>query len=153
MSNFDFVLFVIAVIVLGLIVLSLIKLKTLSPLKVITRLQNNGAIGGIIAVIIFVIITAMVTFGYNDAKAESPTYLNYTEFFAGVDYEMGTNIFCYKDDVNDKLVSNVGVDQNLFTYKTVDINLKYQHHSCALNEDKPTYDAIGIDMKYRINWK
>lgn len=126
--------------------------------KAVSRVVESESINGIVMVVVAFIVAGLfigtVLYGERAEGAESKVdYLEYTYIFAGVDYEMFTNIFCEKGDVNGKLVSNVGLGQHLVSINDINIEAKYQHHSCALNRDKPTYDAIGLNMEWRFNWK
>ena len=122
-----------------------------NPKTVMAHLKSNGASGGIKAVIIASILLGIIlTVAYNKASASDEfRYLTHTTVFAGLDYDVkSTPVFCYQGDVNDRLTSNVGIKQHLIGRGGIDILAQYTHHSCALNKDKPTYDAVGVMIEW-----
>ena len=59
-----------------------------------------------------------------------------------------------KGDVNDHLTSNGGLVQNIMISDddNLQLNAKYTHHSCALDPDDRSYDALGAEISYRFWW-
>ena len=104
---------------------------------------------GIILFILFGII-----FGLIFQKANAG-WLEYTEVYLGIDYPRNQSAVCVEQGTNEKLTSNGGIRQNMFTTDDdlFQFNIKYTHHSCAFNGDRNVYDAIGAEAVYRIDWK
>lgn len=100
---------------------------------------NMAAAGTMLAVLILMAL---------DARAES-RWLPYTEVFFGVD---ATTIYPAPQCTDDRIVSNLGVEQGIWQNGHTSVFLKYQHHSCAFGFDTRLYDGYGLGVKYRIDW-
>ena len=95
-----------------------------------------------------------------DAAAEDKievTYLNWVEAEAGLDWQVGDIAFvqCVPNETDnlDKLGSNLGAKLNLIEVdKSIQINTKYTHHSCAVETDHLVYDAVGLQIVWRFNF-
>lgn len=117
-----------------------------------TEGHGGNAHKDIIAVILVVILLgSLLTAGYK-AFASEPEwdYLRETTIFVGIDRDIHSKVFCELDGVDDRLTSNVGVRQHLISRDNVSAILQYTHHSCALNRDAPTYDAVGIIFEWKF---
>ena len=117
-----------------------------------TEGDGRNAHKDIIAVILAVILLgSLLTAGYK-AFASEPEwdYLRETTIFVGLDYDIHNKVFCEPSGADDRLTSNVGVRQHLISRDNVSANLQYTHHSCALNRDAPTYDAVGIIFEWKF---
>jgi len=104
---------------------------------------------------ILLALVAGVLFALGAQKANAGTWVEYTEMFLGLDRTFGVSPQCVNDGGPDpKTTSNMGFRQHI--YKSDDtlynVNLKYTHHSCAFNTDRYSYDAIGVELNYKINW-
>lgn len=88
------------------------------------------------------------------SHAEEIKFFQYTEVYLGLDYHpRQPNSQCYQDaQARDNINSNGGIIQNLLEVKKTKLELVYTHHSCAIADDRITYDAIGIRLNYRIVW-
>ena len=149
-----------------LAIVSLILLYYLgSPRKAYNYLRENLGIakGIVLATVILGGIAILLT--YSSRSSAEWKAFSYTEVYLGVEFEEGRNRFCDPGDIEDRLSSNLGLEQNIFQFKetpirengkpiaySFDLNLKYTHHSCVLNEDNGDYDAIGPSLKFRIDW-
>lgn len=147
--------------IIGIIVVVLAgafyAIKDLKAFKENPKLKN--VLGGILMVVGMALIFAFVG---NKANAQTAQYkepisgFNYLEMFVGLDYDFHHQTFC--NDVaasvvtDDKLTSNVGFRGNLLRLPSLntELNAKYQHHSCAYNQDRPTYDAAGIEASVAV---
>lgn len=80
------------------------------------------------------------------------TWLAYGEMFVGLDHTFEHSPNCKPDQHNDKLTSNVGFRVNIWqsASRRVAVNGKYQHHSCAFNQDDLRYDAGGIEVTVKL---
>lgn len=89
-----------------------------------------------------------VQLSYLWAEDRGRTFFNYEELFVGIDYDLTDSRFCRDVYPGGKFItSNIGFRFNLARYKDHELNFKISHHSCAFNQDKPTYDAIGFEFK------
>jgi len=84
-----------------------------------------------------------------------PSFLNYTQVSLGIEnqYNREFSATCQRDQIDDKLASSGRIDQNIFTWYNVDLNVMYQHHSCVLNGDAHTSDGVGINITIRFERK
>jgi hypothetical protein len=98
--------------------------------------------GGFTALVIAVFLIG------GHAKAADFKYLQFAEAFAGVEWPIVSASYqCNPKGPDDKTVSNLGARVNLFTYrKFIDANIKWQHNSCAFNEDWDVRDFIGVEL-------
>lgn len=80
------------------------------------------------------------------------TYGNDLSMFTGLDYTKGVSPQCQEGGVDDRSTSNIGFKANVFESDSERFrsNLKYTHHSCAFNSDKNNYDALGIELEYKL---
>lgn len=130
--------------------------------------------GGIYMVVGLAAIVGIIMLLFAGDASAGPVYkqpvkgelytVRWAEMFVGIDYDSQSH-FCRKpvpeivDD--DKWTSNVGFRLNLVEYEkryensrlVFSFNGKYQHHSCAVNQDKPTYDAGGVEATLRYYFK
>lgn len=73
------------------------------------------------------------------------------EVFLGVDYPFNrTSPQCEPDGPSDKWTSNGGVRVVIAEYDRLSFGGKYTHHSCAFNEDRELYDALGAEAILRL---
>ena len=124
------------------------KTKTwTNPIKYL-KARPNIAYG-----IKFAGVFALVALVLGSLSGCTGKYMNYADAYVGLDIPNGTSPQCRdRGDIDDKTTSNLGLVGNVYEsadthFKT---NLKYTHHSCAFNSDIRVYDAIGVELKYRI---
>lgn len=113
------------------------------------KTTENGSLTGIIlAAVVFPIVVALgIKLAYlfiGEASAEEVRYLQYTQIYAGLESTQKQSPQCYNDGVNDRLTSNLGVNQHLIGYRDIDVFGTMRHHSCASSMDRESYDAIGM---------
>jgi len=107
--------------------------------------------GGILMVVGLVVIVGLLA-------GCSGSYLNYAQMSVGIDYDPDS-LFCRRPAPeivkDDHVTSNIELALNLFESddETFHSNITYTHHSCAVNQDKPTYDAFGIDLVKRFDFR
>jgi len=101
-------------------------------------------------------VVAIILLSAQALQAREIKYFDGTSVFFGLDVTNGTSNVCYDEswtgDIanSDKLTSNMGLYQNLVTSGRLNLQIRYTHHSCAINYDKPSYDAIGLIIEYRL---
>jgi len=98
-----------------------------------------------------------ITFVWNGAKADDQIdWVTFTEVGLGMDYVYNgsRSAACVSDgnQFNDRLTGNARITQNVFEWYQVQMNVEYQHHSCALNGDDLTFDGGGIRVVRRWEW-
>lgn len=118
--------------------------------------KGKGAWLGISAVLLAVVAGCLIAFYSNKADANDQVdikYLNYGYMYVGTEYPFnaGPSPQCEEDGPDNKWTSSAGLVLNgvRVTHQkvTVDLNAKYQHHSCNFNEDRFLYDAVGLEFR------
>lgn len=91
---------------------------------------------------------------FQTADASDFEYFTYSEIYAGLEVPVVNDIStqCYTSQVDDRLTSNFGAYQNIIKYDDIEIGIQYTHHSCALGQDKNTYNGVGLHIRWRIHW-
>ena len=135
---------VIGLILVALYLIAAYKTKSFKPAL------DAGALKGIILATIFVVVSGLF---FDKAYATEWSIINYTTVFAGVDQTKKVSPMCKEGGLDDRLTSNIGINQNLVTINGVDVNLQYTHHSCALGKDAKGYDAVGIKAEWTFGRK
>jgi len=89
-----------------------------------------------------------------DARADSQVeWFAFGEIYLGLDYtSQSPSPACFEEGASDRLTSNGGFRANLLQVDQgkFQVNGKYTHHSCALNDDKYLYDGFGLEAVYRL---
>jgi hypothetical protein len=75
-------------------------------------------------------------------------YFQYAEAFAGVEWPIVSQSYqCNPEGPDPYTVSNGGLRLNGFIYRDfLHANLKWQHNSCAFNEDWDVRDFVGVEL-------
>ena len=91
-------------------------------------------------------------FFYLIPSANAGTWLNDASVFAGIDYTKKLSPQCDNNSIDDRGTSNLGVRLNVWESegKNVRLNSKYTHHSCVLGPDDRQYDAVGIELEWKV---
>jgi len=108
--------------------------------------EGKGAVYGIVAALV---IPILIILSISAVKAET-RWLGDTVVFIGMENTKKVSPMCYEGGIDDRLTSNLGASQHLLGYGNVDLIAQYTHHSCAINRDTKSYDAIGLRLEYRI---
>ncbi len=101
-------------------------------------------------------VVAIILLSAQALQADEIKWFDGTYAYFGLDVTNGASNVCegqsWTGDIadSDKLTSNMGVYQNLVTSGRLNLQIRYTHHSCAINYDKPSYDAIGLIIEYRL---
>jgi len=135
--------------ILAVLVLGIIWLRFGSIPAGIEYLRHNpGPLKGILMFVGGFILLAVAVLGVRHATAADFKYFQYAEAFAGVEWPIVSESYqCARKGPDDKTVSNGGLRVNLFTYRDfLDANVKWQHNSCAFNEDWDVRDFIGVEL-------
>jgi hypothetical protein len=110
--------------------------------------KKAGPRMGVLTFIGGFILLAILGLGIRKAYSADFSYFQYAEAFAGVEWSINNPSHeCRKDGPDEHTVSNGGVRINIFNYaKFLDVNLKWQHNSCAFNEDWIVRDYVGTEL-------
>lgn len=111
--------------------------------------RNSQPAQGVLAFIGgFVLLAIVAFFVGGHAKAADFKWLQYAEVYAGVEWPIVSDSYqCNPDGPDPYTVSNGGLRLNGFVYRDfLHANLKWQHNSCAFNEDWDVRDFIGIEL-------
>ncbi len=118
--------------------------------------KEVGILWGIIVFTGSFIVIALLTL-LLPSKAEANgfkelKYFQYAEVYIGMDYTKKLSPQCHEGEYSDRLTSNGGARMNLLQTqgKRVEVNTYYLHHSCAYNIDREQYDAVGIQVTWKL---
>lgn len=147
-------MFMFGILILAIVSTSIVFRSPSSATSYFSTEKGKKALKGIVFFAIFGILMAFL-FGFNQVKADEPTgkWLAYGEVFLGVDYTVKDSPQCFiADGPNSHATSNGGIRVNIFQSadKRFEFNSKYTHHSCAFNSDRELYDAVGVELSYRL---
>ena len=84
--------------------------------------------------------------------AKAGTWFNDASVYAGLDWTKKLSPQCDPNPVDDRGTSNLGFKLNVWQSdsKRVRVNTKYTHHSCALGPDDRQYDAVGVELEWKV---
>lgn len=116
--------------------------------------EGRSVFKGIVLFILFGVgLTAFSLFA-SPAEAEEPKgeWFAYGEVFLGIDYTKKLSPQCHEGGPNDRVTSNGGIRVNIYQSadERFELNSKYTHHSCAFSPDREQYDALGVELTYRL---
>lgn len=80
------------------------------------------------------------------------TFFNDAGVFMGIDRTKKISPQCHAGGYDDRSTSNMGFRANIWQSpsKNVRLNAQYTHHSCAINPDRNSYDALGVQVEWLI---
>lgn len=117
---------------------------------------GDGAEVGIRAVTILAVVVAalsLVVFS-RDADASPLADVPDIKFFDSGYFRAGVELSkvdpspqCVAGGANNRATSTIELSTEWLRYKRVASNLYLQHKSCVVNEDRNSYEAIGMDVK------
>lgn len=112
-----------------------------------------GILKGIILAPTVILIIALFLW-LLPSSAKAGTWLNDASVFAGLDYTRVRSPQCEANTVDERGTSNLGAKLNIWesNSRNVRVNSKYTHHSCALGSDERQYDAVGVELEWRV-WR
>lgn len=141
-GEYQFMIFMV-VMLLAWMLWALRKVNIINYFKTKTGL---GILKGIVIVLVLCIGLAM------GRCALAGEFFADASIYAGLDYTFKPSPQCKTNGEDCHSTSNVGARLNIYqsSDKAFRFNAKYTHHSCAFNEDRNTYDAIGGEMEYRL---
>lgn len=111
-----------------------------------------GILRGIVLAPLAILVLALVLWLLPGGARAAGTWLNDASVFVGLDYTGRLSPQCERNPVDERGTSNLGARLNLWESgsRRVRVNSKYSHHSCALGPDDRQYDAIGVELEWRV---
>lgn len=113
------------------------------------KTTGDGAWGSIFKAIAVVTALAVVIGVLTGQKAEAG-WFEYTELYAGVESTMDVSPMCDQSDIDDRVTSNIGIRQHVYSWRDISLVGNYTHHSCAVGVDNEGYDALGLQFTWRF---
>lgn len=138
--------------VIALVALILVwQIKGIDEIKAYFKTRDGkGVLVGIATFIgIFIFGSILSMFARADDHGR---WVNYFDIYAGIEDTFKQSPQCEAGMYSDKLTSNGGIVFNVYESYDKMFNFEgvYRHHSCALNPDSKSYDAVGVQIKYRL---
>lgn len=140
----------IGLLVSTLLIYMALKLRGTSWREYFGTKDGRGILRGIIvAPLIILLIGLAFSLIPTCAKAE---WFNDATVFAGLDYTKSQSPQCQVNNIDNHGTSNLGAKLNIWQSpsENVRVNSKYTHHSCALGIDAKSYDALGVELEWRV---
>lgn len=119
--------------------------------------DGKGVLKGIVMALLFGAVIVASTKAFSD---EQPWYLPdpgrnllpEASVFLGMDHTKNVSPMCIKGGLDDKWTSNLGLRLGLFESADGKFSIasKYTHHPCAYGVDDSSYDALGVELEYKI---
>jgi|HigsolmetaGSP11D_1036233.scaffolds.fasta_scaffold02338_2 hypothetical protein len=113
--------------------------------------DGKGILKGIVLAVLACAVIAIMSLVF-PANANAGTWFNDASVFAGIDYTKKLSPMCRRNSTDDRGTSNLGLRLNIWESDSsrVRVNTKYTHHSCVLGVDDRSYDAVGVEVEYRL---
>ena len=110
-----------------------------------------GILRGLVLAPLAIVLLALLLW-LLPSSAQAGSWFNDASVFAGLDYTKKLSPMCERNSTDERGTSNLGLRLNLWesASRRVRVNSKYTHHSCALGEDDRQYDALGIELEWRV---
>lgn len=111
-----------------------------------------GILRGIVLAPAAILLIGFVLWLILPSRAIAGTFFNDASVFVGLDYTNKLSPQCERNSVDDRGTSNLGARLNLWESESraVRVNSKYTHHSCALGADDKQYDAVGVELEWKV---
>lgn len=156
----------IAIVLVGL----LVWLRIPKPMAYFKTKDGKGALVGLLGAVpllnalcvALVIVLVSLAFLLMPGKAQAQampstaffpgTWFNDASLYMGLDYPRKLSAQCVAGGYDDRATSNMGIRINAWesTNERVRVNAKYTHRSCAINPDRNTTDAIGVELEVKL---
>lgn len=155
------------VVVIVLAVVSALILWRVGPKKVAAFFKTKDGLGiargvvlGPVVIVVIAVVLAVVFTLLLPSKARAEgfsvpgTWLNDSSVFMGIDRTKKLSPMCDPGGVDQYSTSNLGAKLNIWQSPSgnVRFNGMYTHHSCALNPDNRSYDALGVQVEWTF-WR
>ena len=119
--------------------------------------DGKGVAKGIILAPLVILVLGLLIWllpGNANAQTLQGTWFNDASVFMGIERTKKLSPQCHGGGYDERSTSNMGVRANVWQSASgnVRLNGKYTHHSCAINPDRNSYDALGVEVEW-IVWK
>ena len=127
------------------------KLRGRSWREYFSTRDGKGILRGIIIAPGAILLIALAL-SLMPSCAQAGTWFNDASVYAGLDWTKKLSPQCEPNPVDERGTSNLGARLNLWQSdsRRVRVNAKYTHHSCALGRDDRQYDAVGLELEWRV---
>lgn len=133
--------------VLFIIIMSKVGFSYTALKDYIKKIENKSVLQAVTGIISATAVVAFFVFMIGQVVAEESKWFDTGSIFVGIDYHQNGSVFCVGDG---KLNSNMGAAIEVYQYGDHSMSGVYTHHSCAINSDVNTYDAIGFKYEWKI---
>lgn len=122
--------------------------------------EGKGVARGIVLGPVVILLIALAAWLLLPGKAHAEgirvpgTWFNDASVFMGIDRTKKLSPMCHTGGYDDRSTSNLGAKLNVWQSPSgnVRFNTMYTHHSCAINPDHKSYDAVGIQVEW-VFWR
>lgn len=158
MPFFQDMTIVIAIVIAVVVSLVLWKVGPENVIPFFKTKPGKGVARGIILAPVVLVVIALVGFFLLPKTAHAQglqvpgTWFNDASVFMGIDHTKKLSPMCQAGGYDERSTSNMGVKMNLWQSPSgnVRFNTLYTHHSCAINPDHKSYDALGVQVEWRF---
>ena len=140
--------FTISIVLMALALLIFAGYKLGGVRQLFFYLKNN--LGIVKGIVLFILVAIGSMFASKCTLAGEMEFFSYGKVYAGIDNTFNQSPQCHDGAISDRLTSNGGFVVNIMAKEGFVFDAKYTHHSCALNDDRLSYDAIGLVVEYRL---
>lgn len=120
--------------------------------------DGKGVARGITLAPIVVVLIAVVGYLLLPKTAHAQglqvpgSWFNDASVFMGIDHTKKLSPMCAAGGYDERSTSNMGAKMNIWQSPSgnVRFNTLYTHHSCAINPDHKSYDAIGVQVEWKF---
>lgn len=114
----------------------------------------RGLVLGPLVIILIAVAGSFLLTGRANAQGLSVpgTWFNDAGVFLGLERTKKLSPMCGSGGYDDRTTSNLGVRLNVWQSPSgnVRFNTLYTHHSCAINPDHKSYDAVGVQVEWKF---
>ncbi|AXY83379.1 hypothetical protein [Acidovorax phage ACPWH] len=122
--------------------------------------EGKGVARGIVLAPLVVVLIALVGWLLLPKSAHAQgiqipgTWFNDASVFMGIDRTKKLSPMCGAGGYDERSTSNLGAKMNIWQSPSgnVRFNGMYTHHSCAINPDNRSYDAVGVQVEW-VFWR
>lgn len=127
------------------------KLRGKNWIEYFKTKDGLGILRGIVLAPVAILVIGVVLALFS-CNTQAGTWFNDASVYAGLDYTKKLSPQCERNAVDERGTSNLGVRLNLWESdsRAIRVNSKYTHHSCALGADDRQYDAVGVELEWRV---
>jgi len=148
------------------LIAALVLWKIPRPVDYFKTKEGKGAAVGLFGAVpllsllctLIVIILASLAFFFSPSAHAQPvtggqifpgTWFNDARLYMGLDHSRNQSVQCHGGGFDSRTTSNMGLILNAWqsTNERYRFNIKTRHNSCAINPDRNTTDAAGVELE------